>query len=148
MEYVSIEGGKDIFSIGVVGYSAQKFDVNKASLMLERAILDIIKGKDKVNIEIVSGLTDLGIPSLAYRLAKRHKLKTIGIACSKAKEYKCFKVDKKIIIGKEWGDESTQFLKYCDMLIRIGGGKQSLKEVDEFKKMGKPLIEFELEAEK
>ena len=70
----------------------------------------------------------------------------MGIACEKAKEYDLFPVDKKIIVGKEWGDESETLLNNIDVLVRIGGGKQSLREVKQFQETGKPVIEHELEA--
>lgn len=48
------------------------------------------------------------------------------------------------IYGKEWGDESELFLKNVDILVRVGGGKQSLKEVENFKLTNKPIIEYDL----
>ena len=59
----------DEIKIGVVGYSAQKFDEAEAERMLKEAyniINSQYAGKSKA---VVSGLTDLGIPALAYREA-------------------------------------------------------------------------------
>ncbi|HLG28284.1 MAG TPA: hypothetical protein VI423_10905 [Paenisporosarcina sp.] len=144
--------------IGVVGYSGQKFDENEAQDLIA-GTFDAIEmrwpdrkthpGKRAVTLTekvIVSGLTDVGIPALAYREAVRRGWKTVGIACEKAKEYDLFPVDKKIIVGKEWGDESETLLNNIDVLVRIGGGKQSLREVKQFQETGKPVIEHELEA--
>lgn len=132
--------------IGVVGYSTQKFDKEEAKILLEAAF-DVIKQKYPNHIKIVvSGLTNIGIPALAYQEAIKRNWKTIGIACTKASEYDLFPVDKKIIIGNEWGDESETFIDSIDILIRIGGGKQSLKETEIFKTLNKPVIEFDLKS--
>jgi hypothetical protein len=129
----------NIKRIGIVGYSDKKFDKNKAESLL-------MKGFEHFDIndndEIVSGLTDVGIPSLAYKLAKYRNIKTIGIACKKANDFKLFPVDKKMIIGNEWGDESKTFLKYITHLIKIGGGEQSKEEYKNFKG---PKIQYKLE---
>ena len=48
---------------------------------------------------------------------------------------------KVILIGKKIGDESEDFIKYIDALIRVGGGKQSRVETAMFKELhsNKPL---------
>ncbi len=132
--------------IGVVGYSKQKFNEREAMRMIKEAY-DIIDkryaGKPKA---VVSGLTDIGIPALAYREAVSRGWRTIGIACAKAKNYDCFPVDEELIVGNKWGDEIPLFLKSLDVLIRIGGGKQSMNEVNMFRKTGKPILEYDLPA--
>jgi hypothetical protein len=129
--------------IGIVG-SEQNFNKSEAHEM-------ILEAFDKLDLQyparkkvIVSGLTDLGIPALAYREATKRNWGTMGVACSKAKEYDCFPVDKKIIEGSEWGDESSVFLDSIEVLVRIGGGKQSLKETSEAKARGKQVMEGDL----
>lgn len=102
-------------------------------------------------IDIVSGLTDVGIPGIAYHLVTSGRInkdafgKTVGIACAKAKDYPRFPVDEKHIIGSEWGDESEFFVDYIDALVRIGGGEQSHREVALFKSKypTKPIIEID-----
>lgn len=84
--------------------------------------------------------------SLAYRAANLRGWKTSGIACAKAEEYKCFGVDERKIIGDNWGDESETFLKEVDVVVRIGGGKQSLNEVKTFSANGGRTYEYELAA--
>lgn len=68
------------------------------------------------------------------------------MSCAKAFEYKCFPVDDVVIVGNSWGDESPTFLSMIDVLIRIGGGKQSHHEADLARIQGKRVIEFELPA--
>lgn len=134
--------------IGVVGYSEQKFNEDKAVSLLKKAFDKIEKDvKSDEDIWVISGLTWLGIPGSAYEEAAKRGWKTMGIACEKAKEHKCYPVDEEIIIGKEWGDESKTFLDSFEILVRIGGGKQSLKETEETKKKDIPVIEYELDAE-
>lgn len=137
------ESEKKYFKIGVVGYSDKKFDIKKAKKFIKEGF-DELEKKHK-NIEIVSGLTNLGIPKLAYEEAVNRGYRTVGIACKKSKDFECFNCDEEIIIGDEWGDESDKFINYIDVLLRIGGGKQSKKETKMVKDMGKKVVEFELE---
>lgn len=134
-------------SVGVMGFSQQKFDLEKATRNLGQAfdIIQVLK-PPLFDIEIVSGLTKLGIPALAYDLAAKRGWRTTGIACAKAKEYEQFPCDNVYIVGDSWGDESPVFLDHCDLFIRVGGGKQSSIEITMAKAMGKPVLEFDLEA--
>lgn len=138
-----IGSAKAKLRVGVVGYSSQDFDCEAALGLIRKAFDEIDPTAD---IEIVSGLTDLGIPALAYEEAVRRGWKTVGIACAKAYEYEWFPVDDVIIHGENWGDESPVFLKMIDLLIRIGGGVQSHFEAYSAKAEGKRLMEFDLPA--
>jgi hypothetical protein len=128
--------------IGVVGYSGAKFneDIAKALLAIAFDIID----EEFNDIEIVSGLTDIGIPGLAYRMADKRGWKTVGLSAKEAKEYDCYDVDEEIIIGENFGDESEEFIKTIDALIRIGGGKQSLDETEKAKEKGISVYEYDL----
>lgn len=132
---------KSKLRVGVVGYSSQDFDHKEALVLIQRAFDALSPIAD---IEVVSGLTDLGIPALAYEEAVRRGWKTMGIACAKASSYPCFPVDEVIIYGDTWGDESPVLLDIVDILIRIGGGIQSHLEACSAKTQGKQVIEFEL----
>lgn len=130
--------------IGVIGYSDKSCETNYAKEQVQLGILSVTL-KLKIDLEeasICSGLTNLGIPAVAYNFAKLFNLHTIGIACSKATQYECFPVNKKIIIGNDWGDESETFLKSIDALVRVGGGPQSIKEWNTFTEMfpNKPAV--------
>ena len=72
----------------------------------------------------------------------------MGVACEKAEEYDCFQVNLKIIEGKDWGEESATFLENIDVLVRIGGGKQSLDETEKAKKKKMPVYEYDLPEKK
>lgn len=131
------------FRVGVVGYSSQQFSVGLARQLLSDALATISSGTSRPLL-IVSGLTYLGVPKVAYDWAKAAGYKTAGIACHKASEFECFPVTYKIVTGEAWGDESATFLSNIDTLIRLGGGKQSLEETAQAKRRGIPVIEHDL----
>ncbi len=134
--------------IGVTGYSAQKFDVNEALRLLKDAYDRIDREHQNKSKTVVSGLTNLGVPALAYNEAKIRGWRTVGIACSKAEEYDCFAVDERIIVGDEWGQESETFLNNIDVLVRVGGGNQAKRETGDFRKLEKQVMEYDLPAQK
>ena len=133
-------------SIGFIGYSSTQFNAKMAKNIIERVFDSILSNYDNTEIEIVSGLTNVGIPAIVYDTASNLDIKTVGIACNLAKDYECFPVDEKIIVGTEWGDESKTFINRIDLLVKIGGGKQSDKEAEMFKikKGNKGFFNFEL----
>ena len=127
--------------IGVIGFSAQSFDVDKARDLLDDALAPYYNRDDVV---ISSGLTNLGVPAIAYELASKNGLKTKGVACCKALEYEQFPCDTVFMVGQNWGDESSLFLDGLDLLIRVGGGKQSFSELAAAKESGIECIEIDL----
>lgn len=119
-----------VFRLGVVGYSGTPFDQDTA-----RAILRLEIGGMALQhpeMQVVSGLTALGIPLLAYEVASSLHLRTVGVACAKARENPCWPCDEVVIVGEEWGDESETFLSQIDFLLKVGGGKQSIAEFARF----------------
>ena len=131
--------------IGVVGYSDDSVfnhDIAKALLTIA---LDIVE-KDLKDDEysLVSGLTNMGIPKLAYEIADKKGWKTVGLSAKEAKEYDSYDVDEEIIVGEKFGDESEEFIDYIDCLVRIGGGKQSLKETEMARENQLPVYEYDL----
>jgi hypothetical protein len=75
-------------------------------------------------------------------------LRTVGIACVKAREFECFDVDERIVdeTWLNWGDESETFLREINALVRIGGGEQSHTEAAMFRERGGNVYEYELAA--
>ena len=137
--------------IGVVGFSRPQFDHEQATKILKTAIGQFIEQFNANQVEIVSGLTNIGIPKLAYEVAAEQGFVTVGISAKQALKVGCgiFAVDKQIIKGKKFGDESQVFIDYIDCLIRVGGGRQSRKEVEMFqeKTQNDPqlILEYEIE---
>ena len=135
---------KSKIRIGVIGYSTKYFNKKEAESKLKELINKIVKNS-KLPITIVSGLTNIGISAIAYKIAKEYGYKTTGYACEKANELELFDVDSKKIIGKNWGDESEEFLNNIDYLIKIGGGEQSEKEFNNAKKLGIKTYEYNID---
>lgn len=149
--------------IGVVGYSGKSFPIFEASEKFIEALKEVMNehryyvklendkwvytlntgGESPIypDVEIVSGYTDYGIPALSYTLAKLYcgkaynviQCTTTGFAPKEALSDRLCKVNKEIIVGEKFGDESEAFVDYIDVMIKIGGGEQSIKEFALFK---------------
>lgn len=133
-----------MLKIGVVGYSTEDFDIQTARQQLNAA-LDIVTEEHSGEPCVISGLTNLGVPRLAYEEADARGWKTVGIACKKATNYEFYDVDEYELIGDDWGDESGYFLSKLDVLIRVGGGSQSVAEANDAKRRRNLAVyEYEL----
>lgn len=133
--------------IGVVGYCPPTaFDENEARRMIKDAYDQIAEQFAGKTIIIVAGLTDVGVLAIAYEEAVRRHWMTAGIACKRAVEHPLFPVDMKQIVGENWGDESPAFVALLDAIIRIGNGKQSIRETEAVKAKGLPTFEYDLPA--
>lgn len=131
--------------VGVVGYCPPtRFDTGEALRLIRQSYDQVEELYPGRLISVVSGLTDVGVPSLAYQEAVRRGWRTVGVACRKAFEHPIFPVDERQIVGTEWGDESATFLNGLDLLIRIGGGPQSHEEASVVRASNKLVIEHEL----
>ena len=121
--------------IGIVGFSGRPFDQDQAVNYLRGHLNNIVQQYGSGGIELVSGYTNIGVPKLAYEIADELGITTVGISAKEALTVDCglYPVDKVMIIGEHFGDESETFIDYIDMLIRIGGGEQSMREVEHFK---------------
>jgi hypothetical protein len=125
--------------IGVVGFSREQFDQPAARAALrecvDRALAVANTTPDRA--ELVSGLTNQGVPRLAYELAKELGIRTVGVSAKQALRVRAgvFPVDERVIVGERFGDESEAFLARIDVLIRVGGGAQSRGEVAAFRKL-------------
>jgi hypothetical protein len=150
---------KPTLIIGFIGSVRPDFNHEIARTYIDEVMEKIIdayeKKKGTYTIEIVSGLTNQGVPKLVYEYADKMKYPTIGFAPSRIHQIRAgmYPVTKQIIIGTNFGDESAQFLEYIDILVRIGGGPQSHMEVSEFKKLypkniSTTLFEYELKLDR
>jgi len=137
-----------MFNIGVVGYSGGKFDENIAKALLTLAFDIVVSDNKNDEYAVVSGCSDMGIPALAYEEADRRKWETVCLSAEEVKEYDCYDTDKEMYFGEKFGDESEEFIKYIDCLVRIGGGKQSLDETKMAKKANVPVYEYDLPEKK
>lgn len=137
---------------GIVGFSIDQFDKKVARQILLDLFQSIKEKHPYDEIEIVSGYTNSGVPKIAYELADLFGFTTVGYSAKQAMSVKSgvYPVDKVILIGELFGDESNDFVQYIDALIRIGGGPQSRHETALFKLKNEAnpdaiLIEYELE---
>lgn len=128
---------KQFKRIGIVGFSRNQFDKKRAASLLRKYFTELTQDKNPKSIEIVSGYTDSGIPRIAYQIADEMGLSTVGYSARQALKVRSgvYPVKNVIIVGNRFGDESEKFVRYIDMLVRIGGGKQSRHEVALFKEL-------------
>lgn len=123
--------------IGFIGYSGTPFNIEQA-----KNIINEIKQFVNKDDEIVTGATMYGIPKLIYEAFPENK--KIGIMCKCGYICDLFPCDVIYAIGDNWGDESQFFINYIDVLYKIGGGEQSIKELQMAKNKGIPNFEYEL----
>ena len=144
---------QNILKIGVVGFSSNQFDKQKAYQILTDVFRELQQKHPNKEIEIVSGYTNSGVPKIAYELAEKYNFTTVGFSARQALKVwsGVYPVKKVILIGERFGDESEGFVAYIDGLIRVGGGNQSRKETEMFKalyldnSLKSRLKEFEVE---
>ena len=124
-----------VIKYGIVGFSKNQFDKKAAFKLLDTLFAQLKAKHPNESVEIVSGYTDTGVPKIAYNLAEKYGFTTVGFSAKQALEVSSgvFPADKVFLEGEKFGDESEAFINYIDRLIRIGGGKQSRKEVALFK---------------
>lgn len=133
-------------TIGIIGYSAKPFDIEEANDILTEIYDNLEEKYPDDEIWILSGLTNVGIPKLAYEMAKAYELPTVGLSCRKALDCDCYEVDQTIIYGENWGDDSPQLMREVDELYRIGGGDIAMKEAQMAKDLGIPVTEYDLDT--
>lgn len=129
-----LEKDNETLKIGIVGFSKECFDKSEAQMNLEECIEAMIKIHKPKKVSIVSGLTFTGVPKLSYEYGKIKSYKTVGITAKRALNARIFPCDTIYVFGDKYGDESEKFIEYRDVLIRVGGGKQSRNEVEMLKR--------------
>lgn len=107
---------------GVVGYSLPDFDHRRAKALLEEAFDLLITLHRPENIQVVSGLTNVGIPRLAYELGQARNYRCIGISSrpSSGRQIRSLAgYNEQIIVGIEFGDESQAFIDCLDVFYPV-----------------------------
>lgn len=127
--------GSGRLQVGVVGFSRPHFDQAAARIELRRLVDELRARHAGASLEIVSGLTNQGVPRIAYELAAELGLRTVGFSARQALRVRAgiYPVDRRILVGERFGDESAAFVASIDVLLRIGGGPQSRHEVELFR---------------
>jgi len=144
------EEDDNILYVGVVGYSTQQFDEKDAREILEDALDDIedtyLETTEYEEIAIVSGLTSMGMSKVAYQVADDRGYATVGVAPEEANDFDLYSVDEIIYEGEHFGDESETFVDMIDVLVKIGGGDQSQKELEMAEEDDLSVLDFDLES--
>lgn len=132
--------------IGVVGYREARFDTALARRLIRDDFMRIAYRNPSREVIVVVGLIDVGVAGIAYREAKRHGWKTIGVACKKARagEYVWLDAHEWRIAGENWGDELEVFLSDLHLLIRIGSNWWSQMAAIEARARGLSVLDYEL----
>lgn len=122
---------------GIVGFSRNQFDKEAAFQILNDLFRKIKEKHPNKIIEIVSGYTNAGVPKIAYELSDKFGFVTVGFSAQQALKVRSgvYPVKKVILKGERFGDESEDFVRYIDALIRVGGGRQSRHETELFKQI-------------
>eukprot|EP00698_Gefionella_okellyi_P004719 TRINITY_DN14315_c0_g1_i1.p1 TRINITY_DN14315_c0_g1~~TRINITY_DN14315_c0_g1_i1.p1 ORF type:complete len:180 (-),score=39.06 TRINITY_DN14315_c0_g1_i1:76-615(-) len=123
-----------VLRIGVVGFSSSAFDQAAARTKLLRYLPQLAANLPPAEVEIVSGWTNTGVPKIAYEVSDTFGYVTVGLAPQQVKRFKggLYKVQRQMMVGDRYGDESQYFVDYIDVLLRVGGGPQSRDEVRRF----------------
>lgn len=141
-----------ILYVGVSGYFDQKFDEEEARELLEDALEDIEKeyldSGEYDDIIVVSGLTNYGMPKVAYQVADYKGYGTMGIAPQEVNDtgYELYPVDEIIYSGESFGDEIERYIETIDVFVRVGGGAQTQMELELAEEEDISVIEYDLES--
>jgi hypothetical protein len=137
--------------VGIVGFSGQWSEeklsqdpelrerVRFAEAELEGILLGL-RERHGDKLVISSSATLEGVPKLAYELCADLGITAMGVACSRAADYKLGEMRYLIVEGSNWGDKSPTFLKTFDELIMLGGGNQAKREAITAANEGKPVL--------
>lgn len=133
--------------IGVVGYCCgELFDEYLALYLLRKGIkVAIAAYPQTTSVEIASTILDMGIPRLAFAIAKQLGYETTGFGSFDSTLQPCLPVDHRYIHGYNQGDEAMYFLGYVHTIVRIGGGLGALSQAAAFRQHGRPVFEYGLE---
>jgi hypothetical protein len=118
---------KDYFVVGIVGSIATKYTQEAYETIF--ALLDQILPPN-VKLALATGFTDIGINRIAHRWAWERGIPVIGVACDKCWEHPVWIVHHKIIVGKEWGEESERFVSILNALVQFSETPQANKEAE------------------
>lgn len=131
--------------IGFIGYCDTPFDKKKAQKIIEEIFTDIQRYVNE-EIIIVSGASDCGVIGMIYHESEKYNYKTVGIMCKQGydKNNQLYPCDIIYAVGNNWGDESEAFINNIDLLYKIGGGEQSMKEKHMAKLKNISVLEYEL----
>jgi hypothetical protein len=112
--------------------------VQRAEAALERELL-ALQATHGDRLVMCSGATNIDVPGLAYTLCARHGITAAGITAGAAIRYRLARMDRLVVVGRRFGDESAVFVAQCDAFVVLGGGPQSAQECRMAGEAGKPV---------
>lgn len=130
--------------IGVVGFSGSwRHNPREGAAAIALQTLHALFEAERAQhpeLWCVSGATNLGVPALAYQAADALGLQAVGFTAEAARGYPLARLDRLVVVGRRFGDESEAFVSACDALWMIGGGPQSEAEARLAGARGCPVI--------
>lgn len=128
--------------IGIVGFSGAWQDNARPEVKstVERVINGLFdRVAEPEPVWCVSGATDFGVPAVAYAIAKQRDLYCVGVTAGEAQQFPLAALDRLVVVGDRFGDESRVFVDVCDRFWMIGGGSQAETEMRMAAHLGKPI---------
>lgn len=131
---------KSVIKVGVNGYHPRNQDKVTIWNLVKAGLNQVLADNPGAELLVISGLTDQGVPQAAYHIARQNGWNCGGIAPKAAERQRWFPMNEDgdilKIVGAKWGDESEAFIQECDVLLRVGAGRQALAEVELAEKAG------------
>ena len=124
---------KGILIVGVVGTSSYHLvDKTTAAKAVDSALEEVEAKAATLGKEVVI-ISGAGmVPKFAFQWATKKGMLTKQIVSSAVRSKPPVETER-ICIGKSRGDESEEFIKLIDVLVRVGGGPRSHRELERFK---------------
>ena len=135
--------------VGIAGFSRPDFDREQTERVLRAVFFSLARQwapQSASRVTVVAGLTDVGISSIGYRLAEELGWRTRGVASLQAFGHPWFPVDRALLSGSRWGDESQAFIGQIDAFVRVGGGHIARNEEKMARDRHLPTLAFEAES--
>ena len=140
--------------IGVIGYGHQDFDQEAARQHIGRELRRVFRRHLGRKIELVSTYHDSGVARIAYELAEKLDMITVGFAPREVLEtgQALYRVKKVILQGKQKGEAAHELVRYVHGLIRVGGDADCRRTVRLFRTLHqhrplkRMLREYEVDA--
>ena len=137
------------FVVGVLGYAGrwERTGLRGAALhplvaAARAALRDqllALQAQHGPQLAMASGATNRGVLQLAYELCAELGITALGVAPEQVLNYPLAPMDYLLLVGRRFGDESAAFVRISDVLLLLGGGEQSEREIRMGAAAGKPI---------
>jgi len=129
------------FLVGVVGFSGSwsQNTLPDAEVLARRELVRLFDSLNAPRPWCVSGATNSGVPAVAYSVARERGIPCIGVTATIARGFRLAPLSRIAWVGRDFGDESSDFVELCDAFWMIGGGLQSEREMRMAADRAKPI---------